>query len=355
MSDRLTQAFSVLLTPAGLSEESLSQYLGQAMSRTIDFADLFLQNTYEESWVFEEGIIKSADFSVDHGFGVRVISGEKIGFAYANEINEKALKEATCFARSIVPHEGKTRLPSFKHQSVSSLYGEGNPLQSIPETSKVALLHRLDQRARKDARVKQVIIHLSGQYDAVCLVNSEGLLRADIRPLVYLSVRVIVEHQGQREVGSGGGGARAGYELFMDSTVADSYVDKAVNQAVQNLEAIPAPAGPMSVVLGPGWPAVLLHEAVGHGLEGDFNRKGSSAFSGRIGEVVASPECTVVDDGTLPGRRGSLTIDDEGTPTQKTCLIERGVLKNYLQDRHNGRLMKQPSTGNGRRESYEIG
>lgn len=342
-----------LLRPVNLSERALEQVLGRVMGHSIDMADVYLQSSYRESWSLEDGLVKDADFSVDTGFGLRVVSGEKTGFAFADEINAKVLKQAADSAKSIVHSDGKKLIQASGNKDILHLYPDINPLDSMKEQDKVTFLQQLDQDARKkDPRVKQVMVDLSGKYDVILLVNSDGILTADIRPLVSLWVKVIVEQNGRYESGMGGGGARAGYEMFSRDALGSSYVDKAVAQALRNLEAGPAPAGTMPVVLGPGWPAVLLHEAIGHGLEGDFNRKGSSAFSNRLGERVASTLCTVVDDGTIPGRRGSLSVDDEGTLSQNTVLIEDGVLTNYMQDRHNARLMNMPPTGNGRRESY---
>ena len=352
MSEIIAIAARSLLEPVSLNERSLEEILGRVMGRSIDLADIYLQSIFEEAWFLEDSLVKDADFSIDSGFGLRVVSGEKTGFAYADEISAKILKQAADSAKSIVHSSGKKLIQAKENTNRLQLYPDCNPLHSLTEQEKVALLHQLDHYARqKDPRVKQVMVDLSGRYEVVLLINSEGVLAADVRPLVSLSVSVIVEHNGRRESGRGGGGARTGYEMFTND-LGLKYVDKAVTQALRSLEAEPAPAGTMPVILGPGWPAVLLHEAVGHGLEGDFNRKGSSAFSNRLGERVASPLCTVVDDGTIPGRRGSLSIDDEGTEVQNTVLIENGILKNYMQDRHNARLMHLPLTGNGRRESY---
>lgn len=353
MSDIINNAINSLLHPTGLDIPALEKALGQAMGASIDAADLFLQSTYEESWCFEDGMVKNADYSVEQGFGLRVISGEKTGFAYADEIHSDALKKAAKSARSIVHTHDARSMRRVTTNVATALYPHANPINSISEKTKVSLLRQLDQYTRdKDPRIKQVLVDLSGQYDIILILNSDGTLSADIRPLVNLVVRVYVEQNGHKEYGLGGGGARSSYNLFTDGVTPFAYADKAVAQALQNLTAQPAPAGTMPVVLGPGWPAVLLHEAVGHGLEGDFNRKGSSAFSGKLGERVASSLCTIVDDGTIPGRRGSLSIDDEGTPTEKTVLIDKGILKNYMQDRHNAQLMKMKPTGNGRRESY---
>ncbi len=343
----------ILLAPSELDHNHLVDVVGHAMGRSIDSADLYLQATQEESWSLEDGIVKSGDFSVDRGFGLRVISGEKSGFAFADGIDKTTLLNAADNAKSIVFSGGMQRIALSPPHQAPSLYPGINPLQTLTDQEKVSLLHEMDRYARSlDPRVKQVFVSLSGEYDVMMVLNSHGHLASDIRPLVHLSIAVVVEQGARREKGSAGGGARCGYEWFGSLTVAKSYADKAVRQALLNLEAKPAPAGLMPVVLGPGWPAVLLHEAIGHGLEGDFNRKKTSAFSDRLGEKVATNLCTVVDDGTLAGRRGSLSVDDEGTPTQRTVLIENGILKNYLLDNHNARLLNRQSTGNGRRESY---
>lgn len=353
MTDLIKLASESLLSHTDVDERQLEKVLGQALGPAVDSADVYLQSSQQESWFLEDGIVKEGDFSIDRGFGLRVVSGEKSGFAYADDIDLKALQDAAQSAKSISKAGQQGRLQVVQHQSVAPLYSEQNPLMSLTETEKVALLTRLDTAARQiDSRVKNVFLRLSSEFDVVLMMNSDGKIVSDVRPLVNLMVRVIVESNGRREEGSGGGGGRFGYDEFLHDDLAMSYVKKAVDQALQNLEADEAPAGMMPVVLGPGWPAVLLHEAVGHGLEGDFNRKGSSAFSGRMGEKVASSLCTIVDDGTIPSRRGSLTVDDEGVPAQQTMLIEKGVLKNYMQDSLNARLMGTKSTGNGRRESY---
>lgn len=350
MTDLIQTASDILLKPANLTTRDLDQVIGQAMGGSVDSADIYLQFRQAESWALEEGIVKDGHFSIDRGFGLRVVSGEKTGFAYADDINATAFLKAMRSAKSIVNDNGAQSIITPKIVSGAALYPGLNPLQTLQESEKIKLLQRLDRYVRdKDPRVVQVMISLSGEYEVILIAHNEGIA-ADIRPLVHLSLRVIVEDKGRRESGSGGGGARCGYELF--EKAAFDYADKALRQALLNLEAKPAPAGTMPVVLGAGWPGVLLHEAIGHGLEGDFNRKESSAFSNRLNEVVASPLCTVVDDGTLAGRRGSLNIDDEGNPTQKTVLIEQGRLKGYMQDRLNARLMKMKPTGNGRRESY---
>ena len=351
--DPILIAEASLLAPVNLDESNLAEVLGKAMGKSVDSADIFLQSTQEESWYLEDGIVKSGGFSIDHGFGLRVISGEKTGFAYADDIDKSALLEAANSARSII-HTGSSGQIQIAHRTEPpALYPALDPIQSLSDTDKVALLHRIDQYARQlDPRVSQVMVSLSAETDTVLVMHSDGHMAADVRPLVQLMVRVIVEQDGRREMGFAGGGARTDYSIFVPEEAAREYADKAVQQALRNLSAEPMVAGTMPVVLGPGWPGVLLHEAVGHGLEGDFNRKGSSAFTDRLGERVATDQCTVVDDGTIPGRRGSLTVDDEGTPTNKTVLIENGILKNYMQDRHNAKLMGMQPTGNGRRESY---
>jgi len=352
MSDLLKQANHILLEPVNLTERSLESIIGKAMSRGIDEADVFLQSCSRESWFLEDGIVKSGSFDIDRGFGLRVISGEKTGFAYIDEINLKSLEKAAGLAKNIVQDGGQRIVRLNNENPMPALYPTDNPLASLAATDKVALLQDIHQQViAKDARVKQVMVSLSGSYNTILYLHSDGCLSADVRPLVSLHLRVIVENKGCLEQGTAGGGGRCGYEFFNEKII-DAYVDKAVRQAVLGLDAKPAPAGTFPVVLGPGWPAILLHEAIGHGLEGDFNRKGSSAFSGKIGQRVATDLCTVVDDGSIPGRRGSLTVDDEGIQTQKTVLIEKGILKNYMQDRHNAKLMGMAPTGNGRRESY---
>lgn len=353
-TDNLNIALHTLLEPAGLSNEALHRILGNVMGHAVDHADLYFQNSRHESWVLEDGLIKEGGYSIDYGVGVRAIAGEKTGFAYSDDILLPALEEAANAARSIALQGGQNRVKVWTKEKLPKLlYPTENPLTSISEAEKITLLKKLDQEARrKDPRVKQVITSLSGSYDVILIVGTDGTFTADVRPLVRTNVTVIVEENGRREQASSGGGGRFDYRLFLDDQYILAFAEEAVRKAVVNLGAIPAPAGTMPVVLGPGWPGVLLHEAIGHGLEGDFNRKGSSAFTGRIGERVASPLCTIVDDGTLPGRRGSLNIDDEGTPSECTVLIENGILKGYMQDKMNARLMGVKSTGNGRRESY---
>ncbi|MGV6816247.1 MAG: metalloprotease TldD [Thiotrichales bacterium] len=347
-------ASASLLAPAGLSTTDLGDLLSQCMSPSIDEADLYFQNAWHEAWILEDGIIREGSFNRDQGVGIRAVSGEKTGFAYSDQIVKSALIEAAANARAIArSHQNATAPVIHTGRSFTALYPANNPLNSLTETEKIELLRSVDAAARKvDERVSQVTVSLSGLFENVLVAVSDGTLAADVRPLVRLSVSVIVEHQGRREQGSAGGGGRTDYRYFLEDDRGIGYAQEAVRQALVNLEAVDAPAGTMDVVLGPGWPGVLLHEAVGHGLEGDFNRKGSSAFSGMIGEQVAARGVTVVDDGTMEGRRGSLSVDDEGTPTHCTTLIEDGVLVGYMQDRMNARLMGTQSTGNGRRESY---
>lgn len=342
-----------LLLPSDLQTNQLQTILESAIGRSVDYADIYLQASQQESWFLEDGIVKEGSFSIDRGFGLRVVSGEKTGFAFADDITLHALTQAARSAKSVAFSGMSGHLAEAKMPTVKNLYPSKNPLPSIPDADKIKLLHEIDVYTRTlDVRIKQVFVNLSAEYDVILLMASDGPVAADIRPLVNLSVRVIVEEKGRREQGHGAGGLRGDYSYFIKDDLYKKYAEKAVQQAVRNLHAKPAPAGLMPVVLGPGWPGILLHEAIGHGLEGDFNRKGSSAFSGRLGEKVASSECTIVDDGTLENRRGSLSIDDEGTISQKTVLIENGILKNYIQDKLNARLMKMQPTGNGRRESY---
>ncbi len=348
----LTLARAALLDPSGLDENRLSTVLGTLMGHAVDTADLYFQLSRQESWSLEDGIVKDGSYSVEEGVGVRAISGEKTGFAYSDEIVLPALEEATRAARAIARQGGNQTVQPWRARSGHRLYLPVDPISALSDADKIALLQRLDAEARRlDPRIKQVMASLSALHEVILVMTSDGTLAADVRPLVRINVSVIAEQNGRREQGFSGGGGRYGLEEFTFEH-ARKHAQEAVRQALVNLDAVPAPAGAMAVVLGPGWPGVLLHEAIGHGLEGDFNRKGTSAFSGRVGQRVASELCTVVDDGTLAGRRGSLNIDDEGTPTQCNTLIEKGVLRGYLQDKHNARLMGQPSTGNGRRESF---
>ncbi len=352
----LETAEKTLLAPFDLEPRKLGRVFGAMAGRRVDYADLYFQYSRFEGWTLEEGIVKSGSFNIEQGVGVRAVSGEKTAFAYSDEISLTALEDAAKVTRAIASAGQVRRIKSNSQgrriNTVVPLYRDVDPIASLPSEAKVKLLERLEQKCRAlDPRVTQVMASLGGEYEVVLIARHDGTIAADVRPLVRLSVQVIAEQNGRRESGTAGGGGRTDYSHFTEE-VLDSYARQAVSQALVNLEARPAPAGTMTVVLGPGWPGVLLHEAVGHGLEGDFNRKGSSAFSGRIGERVAAPGVTVVDDGTLPGRRGSLTVDDEGTPSARNVLIEDGILRGYLQDSLNARLMKLPLTGNARRESY---
>jgi TldD protein len=353
-SQRIDVARELLLTPFGLDESHLARALAEIRAHQVDDADLYFQYTRSEGWSLEEGIVKTGSFSIDQGVGVRAVSGEKTAFAYSDDISEASLLDAARTVRSISAsaRAGKIKIAPKKVALSRSLYPGVDPIASLDSTAKVALLERLEQRARaKDPRVAQVMAGLASEYDVVLVARADGTLAADVRPLVRLSVTVIAEQNGRREMGSAGGGGRFGLAYFDDEQMG-KYVDEAVNAALVNLESRPAPAGEMTVVLGSGWPGILLHEAVGHGLEGDFNRKGSSAFSGRIGQRVAAKGVTVLDDGTIADRRGSLNVDDEGHASQRNVLIEDGILKGYIQDSLNARLMGVAPTGNGRRESY---
>ena len=345
-------AQEVLLAPYALDDTRLQSVFGEIMTHKVDYADLYFQYSRSESWSLEEGIVKSGSFNIDQGVGVRTVSGEKTAFAYSDDISLAALQSAAEATRAIARSGQSAGVQVVKRGPGRKLYGTHDPLASLNDPNKVGLLERLERYARSlDPRVTQVMAWLGAEYEVVLVARSDGMLAADVRPLVRLSVQVIAEENGHREQGSAGGGGRVDYSYFTEDVTQD-YARRAVHQATVNLGARPAPAGPMTVVLGPGWPGILLHEAIGHGLEGDFNRKGTSAFTGRIGERVASPGVTVVDDGTLPLRRGSLNVDDEGNTTQRNVLIENGVLRGYLQDSLNARLMGTPPTGNGRRESY---
>ena len=353
-SEPIAIAQQTLLEPVGLATGDLERVMHQLLGAGIDTADIYLQATRYESWGLEDGIVKEGTHSIDQGAGIRAVAGEKTGFAYSDDITTPALLEAAKSARSIARRGDEGTRELAQASRPPSLYLPIDPLKSLPEEDKIALLKRLDQECRAlDPRVEQVFVSLSGSHEVVMVMGQDGAVHGDVRPLVRLNVSVIVEDGGRREQGSFGGGGRTDYQYFLEGDRASEYAREAVRQALVNLEADEAPAGSMTVVLGSGWPGILLHEAIGHGLEGDFNRKGTSAFSGRVGEKVASPLCTVVDDGTLPGRRGSLTIDDEGTPTACTTLIENGILKGYMQDKLNARLMGVAPTGNGRRESYQ--
>jgi len=350
-TDALAVAREQLLAHAGLQTSALDRALSQAMSRQLDYADLYFQLTRFETWTVEDGIVKEGVHSIDQGIGVRAVAGERTGFAYSDQLDEAALLDAVDAARGIARANGDGKVKVARHVPYQPLYPNVDPLRSLEDRAKVDLLADLDRRVRlMDPRVAQVVASLASVYEIVLVQASDGTLAADVRPLVRVNVSVIMEKDGRREQGYAGGGGRGDFGLVTGRAL--DIAAEAVRTAAVNMEAVPSPAGNMPVVLGSGWPGILLHEAIGHGLEGDFNRKGTSAFSGKIGERVATEQCTVVDDGTLSGRRGSLNVDDEGTPTQCTTLIENGVLKGYMQDKMNARLMKGRSTGNGRRESF---
>jgi TldD protein len=353
MTDPIAIARTSILEPAGVTEQDLDRLLGLLAGSAVDAADIYFQSSRLESWVLEDGIIKDGNFSIEQGAGLRAISGEKTGFAYSDELRFPALAQAAEAARAIARIGQGAQVRIGEVANTRRLYAPSNPIASLPDPEKIALLQRVDAEARRaDPRVREVVASVVAVQDTVLVLSDDGALSADVRPLVRLNVSVVAEDGGRREQGSSGGGARSDLSYFLLEDRALSFAREAVRLAVTNLEAGEAPAGTMTVVLGSGWPGVLLHEAIGHGLEGDFNRKGSSAFAGRIGERVAAPGVTVVDDGTLPGRRGSLNIDDEGTTTQNTVLIEDGILCAYMQDKLNARLTGTHSTGNGRRESY---
>ncbi|MWP60843.1 metalloprotease TldD [Gilliamella sp. Pas-s25] len=355
----LTQVSERLLNSNNLSQQDLLHLLDMLSSRRIDFGDLYFLSGYYESWLLEDGIIKNASFHRDQGVGVRAVVGEKTGFAYTDQLSLARLEQSVLAANSITKLQTPMAVTPFKSTQTVSIYPSINPINSFCQEQKIALLQQVDKLARSiDPNVIEVSASLTGSYEDILIAATDGTLCADIRPLVRLSVSVLVEKEGKRERGSSGGGGRFGYEYFLtinpktSESYADSYTREAVRQALVSLSAKAAPAGTMPVVLGAGWPGVLLHEAVGHGLEGDFNRKNSSVFSGKMGEKVTSEVCTIVDDGTIENRRGSISIDDEGTPSQKTVLIENGILKGYLFDKLNAKLMNTHSTGNGRREGY---
>ena len=346
-----------LLTAHDLDEQDLFSVLTQLADRHIDYGDLYFQSSFHEAWVLEDKIIKNGSYNIDQGVGIRAVSGEKTGFAYADQISLTALQQSASAARSIVREQGNGKVQSLHRVNNTALYAALDPLRAMPREEKIALLHRLDRVARaEDPRVQEVNASLTGVYEEVLVAATDGTLATDIRPLVRLSVSVLVEEDGKREHGGSGGGGRFGYEYFLGTEDgelrADHLARDAVRMALVNLSAVAAPAGAMPVVLGAGWPGVLLHEAVGHGLEVDFNRRGASVFSGKIGQQGTSSLCTIVDDGTIGDRRGSLAIDDEGVPGQYNVLIENGILKGYMQDKLNARLMGVDPTGNGRRESY---
>jgi TldD protein len=358
--NNLDIAKSTILNPVGLDETALDKLLKIISGKNIDLADLYFQTALSESFSLEDGAVKNASYSVDKGVGIRAVSGDKTGFAYSDDIDLNALEHAASAAKSIARADQNKSIAvsntakAIQHDKhIFDLYPAINPLTQISDQEKIRILEEVDKAARAvSPKIKRVEVGLSGSYEVVLVANHSGILIPDVRPLVRLNVSVIAEHNGRRESASHGGGLRGDYSYFLEENRHLAYAKEAARRALLNLEAVAAPAGMMTVVLAPGWPGVLLHEAVGHGLEGDFNRKGSSAYAGRVGERVASPLCTVVDDGTIKNRRGSLNVDDEGVPTQRTVLIENGILKGYMQDKLNARLMGQQSTGNGRRESY---
>jgi len=349
----LNLARQAILTPYGLEDSDIEKVLASLLSSPVDAADIYFQASHYESWVMEGGIIKEGNHSIEQGAGVRAVIGEKTGFAYSDRLELPLLLEAADNVKAILSQGQAAQVKLTPKTNAARLYPIGNPLKSLADAEKIELLHKVENETRKlDPRIEEVIVSLVAVHEHILVANQLGHLVADVRPLVRMNVSVIVCENGRREQASMGGGARGDYRYFLDNDLNLAFGREAVRQALVNLEAGEAPAGVMPVVLGPGWPGILLHEAIGHGLEGDFNRKGTSAFSGRVGERVASPLCTIVDDGTLAGRRGSLSIDDEGTPTQQTVLIENGILKGYMQDQLNARLMGVDPTGNGRRESY---
>lgn len=346
-----------LLANSQIDRNFLNDTLNQIHQRNVDLADLYFQASSHESWLLEDGVVKEGSFNIERGVGVRAISGEKTGFAYSDDISELSLTKAADAAKGIAFADKSASVQAFKGQVHPEIYVGVNPIDSLTQEQKITMLHEVEAHARKqDERVKQVIASLSGVFEKVLVAASDGTFATDVRPLVRLNCSVLVESNGKRERASAGGGARTDYSYFFEVEGGKArylqYAEEAVRQALVNIVAIESPAGTLPVVLGAGWPGVLLHEAVGHGLEGDFNRKGSSAFSGKVGQKVTSEHCTVVDDGTLANRRGSISIDDEGTPAQYNVLIEKGILKGYMQDKHNASLMGVKPTGNGRRESY---
>jgi len=353
MKDVPALAQDLILSDSDIDISDLEATLASMMVNTIDYAEVYLQSVRSEAWGLEDGIVKDGSFAVDAGMGLRALSGEKTGFAYVEGMARDGLKTAAKAARSIAKQGAAGRSPVGQFAAARPLYPPVNPISMLDEMAKVHLLQRIDQVARQtDPRVKEVTVRVSANHEVMLVMASDGTAAADVRPLVRLDVSVIVESNGRRERGNAGGGGRRGLDELAAGAWADDLAKEAVRMALVNLCAVAAPAGPMQVVLGSGWPGVLLHEAVGHGLEGDFNRKGSSTFANRVGEKVASTLCTVVDDGTLDGRRGSLSVDDEGTATQHTVLIDQGVLVGYMQDKLNARLMNTAPTGNGRRQSY---
>ena len=341
-----------LLNDHKINEAEVFNLLSSMADNGSDYSDLFFQHSIAESWVLDEGIVKDGSYNITHGVGARCVLGDQTGFSYSDDLNLKAIKGAVDFAKGISNDKSNKTPEILKSARYPSKYAAISPLDSLSSKQKVDLLRQIDSMARKEPKVVQVNASLSGAYTEVLIASTDGVYQVDCRPMVRVNVSVILEHNGRIEQGSTGGGGRYDYSYFAKNSLAETYTKEAIRLALVALESKDAPAGKMPVILGSGWPGVLLHEAIGHGLEGDFNRKGSSVFSGRIGEKVASDKCTIVDNGAIENRRGSLTIDDEGTPTQETTLIENGILKGYMMDKMNGRLMNKPSTGNGRRESY---
>jgi TldD protein len=352
MKNTLVIARQQLLEPLGLTEQDLNRVLEKMLKNQLDYAELYFQLSKTESWSLEDQIIKEGNYSVNKGVGIRAVHGEKSGYAFSDELNLSSLLNAADAAKNIATVGGSWQQPHWKSPAIIPRYEALDPFTTLKDQDKIELLQMLDTHARRESKITQVNIGLHAEYEIVLIVANDGTFAADVRPLVRLNIGVIAESNGRRESGYAGGGGRFGYEYFTSQGHGLRYCEKAVREALVALEARPAPAGTFPVVLGAGWPGVLLHEAIGHGLEGDFNRKGSSVFAGRLGEQVASPLCTVVDDGSLSNRRGSVAIDDEGTPGQCTVLIEKGILKGYMFDKMNARLMGKESTGNGRRESY---
>jgi TldD protein len=341
-----------LLNENYLNQDKIEGLLSDLFVKGIDYADLYFQHSIAESWFLEEGIVKSGTYNISHGVGARAVKAEQTGFAYSDDLNIDAIQKAVDFAKGISKNQAAQKIQTLQSIPYVAKYNGLSPLDSLNSAEKVDLLKRIDNIARKEPKVKQVSASLSGAYTEVLIVSTDGVYQKDYRPMVRISVSVIVEHEGRIESASSGGGGRYDYRYFIDHNFAEVYAQEAIRQALVALEAQDAPAGKLPVILGPGWPGVLLHEAIGHGLEGDFNRKGTSVFTGKIGEQVASEKCTIVDNGTLANRRGSLTVDDEGTQTQNTTLIENGILKGYMFDKMNAKLMGVEPTGNGRRESY---
>lgn len=341
-----------LLKDHSLSEDKIANLVSALFVKGSNYADLYFQYSLAESWFLEEGIVKSGTYHISHGVGARAVKGEQTGFAYSDDLNIKAIEHAINFAKGVSEQQTLQPIQTFCSTQQVAKYSGLSPLDSLSSSEKVDFLKRIDLIARKEPKVKQVSASLAGAYTEILIASSDGVYEKDYRPMVRVSVSVIVEHKGRIEQASSGGGGRYDYRYFIDHGLDEVYTREAIRQALVALEAKPAIAGNMPVILGAGWPGVLLHESIGHGLEGDFNRKKTSVFTDKIGQQVASEKCTIVDNGTLANRRGSLTMDDEGTPTQNTTLIENGILKGYLFDKLSARLMGKSSTGNGRRESY---